>query len=57
MDPPLRKHPKRRTYAMDQILVRDIIVMYYGVSYRIEISKAVVNNINKRVNEIKAFDV
>ena len=47
------ENPENRPVEMDQTLLRNIIVMYYGVSCRIEIRKATLNDIKKRVKDLK----
>ena len=44
--------PEIRSVEKDQILLRNINVMYYGVSCRIEISKAVTKEISECMNNI-----
>ena len=49
----LPENPELRIVDMDQILVKNISVMYYGVSCRIEISKAILSEINSKVNGLR----
>ena len=47
------ENPENRPVEMDQILLRNISVIYHGISCRIEISKATPNDFKKRVKDLK----
>ena len=44
--------PENLDVDKDQIIMTDVNVMYFGVSCRVEISKAMTKEINKRVSEV-----
>ena len=48
----LPDNPENLLVDKDQIIVRDISVMYFGVSCRVEISKAMTKEINERLSEV-----
>ena len=48
----LPENPETQTVEMDQILVENINVIFYGVSCRVEISKAVLKDIISSLNDL-----
>ena len=44
--------PENLDVDKDQIIMTDVNVMYFGVLCRVEISKAMTKEINKRVSEV-----